>query len=149
MWLSFSHFGLDNANMRLFPALALLYSGFLLVAPSVRQMLLRLDILECWPQFFIKNNFIFIKEPRCSPVRGSECSRSGKHKIWETLTLGFVCLKVNRFMEVGDWKIFYILGINMEPLVFGTKRRILRIEKSFIILWRGVDGGVCQTDGRC
>ena len=35
-------------------------------------------------------------------------------------------------MEVGDWKIFYILGINMEPLVFGTERRILRIEKSYI-----------------
>ena len=46
-------------------------------------------------------------------------------------------------------KKIIILGINMEPLVFGTKRRILRIEKSFIILWRGVDGGVCQTDGRC
>ena len=30
-------------------------------------------------------------------------------------------------MQVGDWKIFYILGINMEPLVFG-RDIILRLE---------------------
>jgi len=63
-------------------ALALLYSGFLLVAPSVRQMLLR--------------------------------SRAA-HQSGALSALD----QVNRFMEVGDWKIFYILGINMEPLVFG------------------------------
>ena len=27
--------------------------------------------------------------------------------------------EINRFLHVGDWKVFYILGINMEPLVFG------------------------------
>ena len=27
--------------------------------------------------------------------------------------------QVNRKLELGDWKIFYILGLNMEPLVFG------------------------------
>lgn len=37
-------------------------------------------------------------------------------------------------MEVGDWKIFYILGINMEPLVFGTERRILRTRNDLIYL---------------
>ena len=26
---------------------------------------------------------------------------------------------VSRYIELGDWKVFYILGINMEPLVFG------------------------------
>ena len=26
---------------------------------------------------------------------------------------------VSRYFELGDWKVFYILGINMEPLVFG------------------------------
>ena len=31
-------------------------------------------------------------------------------------------------MEVGDWKIFYILGINMEPLVFGMEYLVLRID---------------------
>merc|ERR1711934_346513 len=56
--------------------------GFLLVAPSVRQMLLR--------------------------------SRAA-HQSGALSALD----QVNRFMEVGDWKIFYILGINMEPLVFG------------------------------
>ena len=39
----------------------------------------------------------------------------------------FTCSQVNRFMQVGDWKIFYILGINMEPLVFG-RDIILRLE---------------------
>ena len=28
-------------------------------------------------------------------------------------------LQVSRQMEIGDWKLFYILGLNMEPLVFG------------------------------
>ena len=27
--------------------------------------------------------------------------------------------QVHRFLQLGDWKVFYILGINMEPLVFG------------------------------
>ena len=27
--------------------------------------------------------------------------------------------QIHRFLHVGDWKVFYILGINMEPLVFG------------------------------
>ena len=27
--------------------------------------------------------------------------------------------QVNRFLHMGDWKVFYTLGINMEPLVFG------------------------------
>ena len=27
--------------------------------------------------------------------------------------------QVSRFLHMGDWKVFYILGINMEPLVFG------------------------------
>ena len=27
--------------------------------------------------------------------------------------------QVHRFLHMGDWKVFYILGINMEPLVFG------------------------------
>ena len=26
---------------------------------------------------------------------------------------------ISRFLYLGDWKVFYILGINMEPLVFG------------------------------
>ena len=60
-----------NANNRLFPALALLYSGFLLVAPSVRQMLLRLDILECWHQFFIKDDFVFFLRSRAAHQSGA------------------------------------------------------------------------------
>merc|ERR1719312_1240458 len=63
-------------------AFALLYSGFLLLAPSVRHMLLR----------------------------SRAAHQSGALNALD---------QVNRFMEVGDWKIFYILGINMEPLVFG------------------------------
>ena len=27
--------------------------------------------------------------------------------------------QIHRFLHVGDWKVFYILGVNMEPLVFG------------------------------
>ena len=27
--------------------------------------------------------------------------------------------QVSRFLHMGNWKVFYILGINMEPLVFG------------------------------
>ena len=27
--------------------------------------------------------------------------------------------EIHRFLHVGDWKVLYILGLNMEPLVFG------------------------------
>ena len=26
---------------------------------------------------------------------------------------------ITRHLEMGDWKVFHILGVNMEPLVFG------------------------------
>ena len=62
--------------------MSLLYSAFLLIAPSVRTMLLR---------------------SRAAQQQGALSALD----------------QVNRKLELGDWKIFYILGLNMEPLVFG------------------------------
>jgi len=63
-------------------ALSLLYSSFLLCAPSVRNMMLR--------------------------------SRAA-HQVRVINALDDVVAK----LELGDWKLLHILGINMEPLVFG------------------------------
>ena len=32
---------------------------------------------------------------------------------------------MTRFLQVGDWKVFYILGLNMEPLVFGELVQVM------------------------
>jgi len=62
--------------------MVLIYSAFLLIAPSVRNMLLR---------------------SRAAQQPGALMALD----------------QVSRQMEIGDWKLFYILGLNMEPLVFG------------------------------
>jgi len=62
--------------------LSLLYSAFLLTAPSVRNMMLR-----------------------------SRAAHQGR----VTAALD----DVTRRLHVGDWKLLHILGMNMEPLVFG------------------------------
>jgi len=62
--------------------LNLLYSGFLLISPSVRNLLLRTRTAQ----------------------------HSGAMSALDDIT---------RHLEMGDWKVFHILGVNMEPLVFG------------------------------
>ena len=72
----------STATHSFYSGFSLLYSAFLLSAPSVRNMMLR--------------------------------SRAA-HQGLATAALD----EVTRKLQMGDWKLLHILGMNMEPLVFG------------------------------